>query len=660
MILIKGQGRVNQLGGVFINGRPLPAHIRMQIIEMAVKGVRPCIISRQLKVSHGCVSKILQRYAETGSIKPGSIGGSKPRQTNPEIEAKIDFYKKECPSILCFEIRRRLLEDNVCNSNNVPSVSAIAKYLRGSKNENHSKDFSSDEEENKEATRKDINQNESNSKMNHDEVWDEEKYLMSQNLAQVITLTQKRRLRTSFSVSQIDFLESVFAKTHYPDVSLREEISKKTRLNEDKIQVRLKKTILYENSALLYIFFLIKIWFSNRRAKWRKTMQREHKSSSSKINNQSNNLSTDTSVSSKSPNESTEDTQVNSSLSNKFNIQQQFFQSPLHYRNHLHHSQQTYNTSYNLLTNENINLSNCDLPNTQNSFLKDSSPIDSSIEASMRKLDNTNQFSYSSGYSSSTSASSNSILTNSTPVNTSSPIASATSSFVKSKHFMNYSFLNSSTSAAVAAAAAVAYNNSVGKPELAKSNCKDFHASLSNENIPKNQQNKAAGTSIADAQASPIYSSKSLNVSSNYYSNVSQNHNISCHHQFGYYNNLYNNSSFASPFASNNFGDMSSSINNSPIAASTSSTDSSSAMSSPTSNLNLSIAAQNPMTATETTNNHQFNNYYNYHNNNYYFQNRSYQHESTQETPNQQHQESIYENNTMSSGYCFKNEVRFN
>jgi hypothetical protein len=66
------------------------------------------------------------------------------------------------------------------------------------------------------------------------------------------------------------------------------------------------------------------------------------------------------------------------------------------------------------------------------------------------------------------------------------------------------------------------------------------------------------------------------------------------------------------------------------------------------------------MTATETTNNHQFNNYYNYHNNNYYFQNRSYQHESTQETPNQQHQESIYENNTMSSGYCFKNEVRFN
>ena len=77
--LVPGQAGVNQLGGVFVNGRPLPDYVRRRIVELALMGVRPCDISRQLLVSHGCVSKILTRFYETGSIKPGSIGGTKPK-----------------------------------------------------------------------------------------------------------------------------------------------------------------------------------------------------------------------------------------------------------------------------------------------------------------------------------------------------------------------------------------------------------------------------------------------------------------------------------------------------------------------------------------------------------------------------------------------------
>ncbi len=58
---------------MFVNGRPLPDHVRRRIVEMALQGIRPCDISRQLLVSHGCVSKILTRFYETGSIKPGSV-----------------------------------------------------------------------------------------------------------------------------------------------------------------------------------------------------------------------------------------------------------------------------------------------------------------------------------------------------------------------------------------------------------------------------------------------------------------------------------------------------------------------------------------------------------------------------------------------------------
>lgn len=65
---------VNQLGGCFSNGKPLPFQVRIRILELALCGFRPCDISRQLLVSHGCVSKILARFAETGSILPGAIG----------------------------------------------------------------------------------------------------------------------------------------------------------------------------------------------------------------------------------------------------------------------------------------------------------------------------------------------------------------------------------------------------------------------------------------------------------------------------------------------------------------------------------------------------------------------------------------------------------
>ncbi|UYV78644.1 PAX9 [Cordylochernes scorpioides] len=123
-------GEVNQLGGVFVNGRPLPNAVRLRIVELSQLGVRPCDISRQLRVSHGCVSKILARYHETGSVLPGAIGGSKPRVTTPRVVAHIRDLKRREPGIFAWEIRDKLLEDGICDKHNVPSVSSISRILR--------------------------------------------------------------------------------------------------------------------------------------------------------------------------------------------------------------------------------------------------------------------------------------------------------------------------------------------------------------------------------------------------------------------------------------------------------------------------------------------------------------------------------------------------
>ncbi|KAK5975474.1 hypothetical protein GCK32_003880 [Trichostrongylus colubriformis] len=179
--------------------------------------------------------------------------GTKPKVATPQVVAKIEQYKRDNPTIFAWEIRERLINEAVCST---PPQQRMNSRIPSIGLPPHTFPFAFQQ-----ALWPGFVLNPAFPSM-PSPLLTTYPSIAPTSPAETVAMSEddassRRYGRSSFSQEQLDLLEASFLKEPYPSTAQRMALVKSTQLPEARIQV----------------------WFSNRRAKWRRTQQESSGSS---------------------------------------------------------------------------------------------------------------------------------------------------------------------------------------------------------------------------------------------------------------------------------------------------------------------------------------------------------------------------------------------